>query len=255
MCAPNRKKDSAVLLVVLSLLLVLETRLLPAQIPDTFKNLQVLPKDIGKQELVAMMRSFAGGLGVRCQHCHIGEEGKSLSEFDFVSDEKNTKQTARIMMRMVQALNQEHLPKIAARASPPMQVNCVTCHRGQNRPRMLEEILLEAILAQGVQAGIQEYRTRREKYYGSFVFDFRERVLLNLAQQLQATGKNDDALEMLKLNSEFYPDSWMNHLQMAELYLAKGEKILAIAHYKKSLASNPNNPPVQKKLEELLAGE
>ena len=34
--------------------------------PDSFTNLKVLPKTIGKQELVATMRGFALGLGVRC---------------------------------------------------------------------------------------------------------------------------------------------------------------------------------------------
>ena len=67
-----------------------------AQIPEVFNNLQVLPKDISKAELLGNMRSFAGG---RCQFCHVGEEGQPLSEFDFVSDEKETKKKARVMMQ------------------------------------------------------------------------------------------------------------------------------------------------------------
>src|SRR5256886_17658174 len=42
--------------------------------PDSFTNLKVLPKTIGKQELIATMRSFALGLGVRCTYCNVGRE-------------------------------------------------------------------------------------------------------------------------------------------------------------------------------------
>ena len=41
-----------------------------------YKNLQVLPKDIGQEQLIPIMKSFAQALGVRCVHCHVGEEGK-----------------------------------------------------------------------------------------------------------------------------------------------------------------------------------
>jgi hypothetical protein len=36
-----------------------------AQIPTKFTNLEVLPKDIPRAELIATMRGFAGALGVR----------------------------------------------------------------------------------------------------------------------------------------------------------------------------------------------
>src|SRR5688500_19371611 len=36
-----------------------------------FKNLQVLPPDITRDQLMATMRSFTRGLGVRCNHCHV----------------------------------------------------------------------------------------------------------------------------------------------------------------------------------------
>ncbi len=34
-----------------------------AQIPDEFKNLEVLPKDIEKRQLVEVMKSFCSALG------------------------------------------------------------------------------------------------------------------------------------------------------------------------------------------------
>ncbi len=117
---------------------------------------------------------------------------------------------------------------------------------------MLEDVLSETIATQSAQAGVAKYRELREKYYGGFVFDFGENVLLRLAQQLQAGGKSEEALAMLKLNAEFYPDSWMTFLQLAELYSTKGEKTAAIERYKKTLSLNPENGRAKKMLEELM---
>src|SRR5688500_13932467 len=44
------------------------------QIPTEFKNLQVLPKDISRADLVQTMRQVATDLGVRCTHCHVGPD-------------------------------------------------------------------------------------------------------------------------------------------------------------------------------------
>src|SRR6059058_3640019 len=60
----------------------------PAQPPfavPPFKNLKVLPKDISRADLLSTMKFFSQSLGVRCTNCHVGEEGKPLSTFDFAS--------------------------------------------------------------------------------------------------------------------------------------------------------------------------
>ena len=62
--------------------------------PDSLVNLKVIPKDTPVREVIGIMRGFSIGLGVRCQYCHVGEEGKPLATFDFVSDEKRTKKEA-----------------------------------------------------------------------------------------------------------------------------------------------------------------
>lgn len=222
------------------------------QIPDKFTNLQVLPKEISKGGLLDMMKGFTSALGVRCQHCHIGEEGKPLTTFDFVSDTKATKQTARAMLRMVQAINDEHLAKIERKSADVLQVNCITCHHGENHPpRALDEILFEITSAQGVQEAIKKYHELREKHYGGIAYDFRDGTLIRLSQQLQAAGKNDDAIAILKLNVQVNPQSALAHFFLGEIYLAKGEKALAMENYKKSLSLESNNPFAKKRLEEL----
>lgn len=220
-----------------------------AQIPDKFTNLQVLPKEINKRDLLETMKGFTSALSVRCQYCHIGEEGKPLTTFDFVADTKTTKQTARVMLQMVQAINNDHLAKVANKS---MTVACNTCHHGENRPpRALEDILFELVTTQGVPEAVKQYRELREKYYGGAVYDFREGTLNRLASRLSAMKKNEEALAMLKLNTEATPNAAMAYFFMAEIYLEKGEKATAIEHYKKTLALAPDNMFAKKKLDEL----
>ena len=103
----------------------------PFAIPP-YKNLKVLPKDIGRGDLLATMKFFSQSLGVRCTHCHVGVEGRPLSTFDFASDAKSKKQTARAMLVMVKALNDKTLPD--ATGLPDAKVTCFTCHRGSTKP-------------------------------------------------------------------------------------------------------------------------
>ena len=103
--------------------------------PDNPKNLQVLPADTGPFELSQVMRGFTRALGVRCQHCHIGTEEMSLSEFDFVSDDNEHKGVAREMLRMTWAINNDLLTGIdGLHEAEGMRVTCYTCHRGGVTP-------------------------------------------------------------------------------------------------------------------------
>ena len=106
-----------------------------AQLPQKYTNLQVLPKDTTPTQLVAMMKSFAQGLGVRCEHCHVGE-GNDLSKFDFAADTKPAKATARKMIRMASTLNAQvtEIVPPAADATGALRVTCFTCHRGAATP-------------------------------------------------------------------------------------------------------------------------
>jgi hypothetical protein len=123
---------SVVLTVVMTLAAATGVR---AQLPQKYTNLQVLPKDIPPTQLVATMKGFAQGLGVRCEHCHVGE-GNDLSKFDFAADTKPAKATARKMIRMAAALNAEVATIVppAADASAAARVTCFTCHRGAAKP-------------------------------------------------------------------------------------------------------------------------
>jgi photosynthetic reaction center cytochrome c subunit len=103
----------------------------PFAVPP-FKNLKVFPKDVSRAELLSNMKFFSQSLGVRCTYCHVGEEGKPLSTFDFASDAKDHKTIARDMIRLADHINQDRLPKILV--DPEAKVTCFTCHRGSTKP-------------------------------------------------------------------------------------------------------------------------
>ena len=62
---------------------------------ETYTNLKVLPKDIAPKDLRAMMNGFTRALGVRCIHCHVGQEGRPFRHEEFALDDKPTKTKAR----------------------------------------------------------------------------------------------------------------------------------------------------------------
>jgi photosynthetic reaction center cytochrome c subunit len=108
--------------------------------PRTFTNLQIFPKDVGADVLIAAMKNFTRALGVRCQFCHVGEEGMPLDKFDFAADIKPTKATARAMIRMTAEINSHVDRAIADAAAKGYQVTCFTCHRGAQHPQHAPDV-------------------------------------------------------------------------------------------------------------------
>ncbi len=219
--------------------------------PDTLVNVQVLSKDMSRREVMNFMRGVALGLGVRCEYCHIGEPGQPLRTFDFVSDEKPTKLKARDMLRMVMAINGEHLAGLDDRADPPIEVNCATCHRGLSRPVTLAGEITRVYGEEGADAAVTHYRTLRERYYGSWSYDFSESSLNRMAQQLARRDDWDGALTILNLNKEFFPESAAIYTGIGQAYMEKGDDDLALQHLERALELNPQNRMARRLLREL----
>lgn len=220
--------------------------------PEKGKNLKVLPKDIDKQELRRVMISFSVALGVNCYHCHTNSDRNDFSTYDFADDGKETKRIAREMFKMVSTINEKELPRTGRAKAGLRQVNCVTCHRGVNKPPLpLEDELAAVIAADGVQAGIERYHELREQHFGGFAYNFGENSLNALGYQLLGAEKIDDAIEIFKLNIAMYPDASNPYDSLGEAYMKAGKKWLAIINYSKSLELNPRNRNAETMLEKL----
>ena len=84
------------------------------------KNIQVL-KGLPNSQLLTVMHFMRTSLGVRCDYCHVAENGK------YWMDDKPPKQIARRMVQMVSEINKTNF------GGQPV-VTCNTCHRGQTKP-------------------------------------------------------------------------------------------------------------------------
>lgn len=221
--------------------------------PDSFTNLKVLPKNISPRELITTMRGFALGLGVRCTYCHVGEEGQPLSTYKFASDDKRPKRVARVMIDMLNHINQEHLADVPDRPEPHVVVRCETCHRGVARPRLLTDEMALYLADSGLAAAVAHYKDLRTKYYGGEAYDFRELPLIDLAQEQARAGNTDNAVGLLALSAEYFPASGMTPMTLGNVYLAKGDTAKAIAAYRDALAKDSTQQGARMQLQRLTA--
>jgi hypothetical protein len=99
-------------------------------------NLQVLPKDISHDSLIAVMHEYSRSLGVHCNFCHARSETDS-THLDFASDANGKKKVARYMMHMTAEINEKYFAE-ANYKSTTMMVSCYTCHHGQKEPERLK---------------------------------------------------------------------------------------------------------------------
>jgi hypothetical protein len=226
--------------IVLAGFLLLCSLRVSAQIPEKFTNLKVLPKDISRQELQSTMRGFAFALSVRCEHCHVEKAGGKKFEMDFAADDKEAKKTARVMLEMVAAINRDYISKVTK--TPPIQVQCVTCHHGLTQPRTLNSVLAETIDQKGIDSAVAQYHDLRQKYYGSGQYDFGETSLNQLTESLLAQKKNKEALTIMEMSFDSnHPDSVWSYHMLAMTHEINGQTEKAIADYRKVLELHPDD--------------
>ena len=106
--------------------LFLATSLLaPSSFAAEGKNLQVLPKDITKDELKKTMDGFTEQLGVKCTFCHI------VDQYD--KDERPHKADARRMIKLVQDMKTKRADYFGPRVKEAV-ITCSMCHKGKAEP-------------------------------------------------------------------------------------------------------------------------
>lgn len=218
--------------------------------PDSLINVQVIPKGTPVMQVVGQMRNITGALGVRCPFCHVGEEGKPLAEFDFASDEKPTKVTARQMMRMVEEVTRR-LDTIPSHSMPHVEVTCRTCHRGVERPIPLSTLVIQATLAGGADSGVGVYRGLRDKYYGRDAYDFGESSLNTAAFRVAREKKFEDALLLLGVNEELFPGSSGMAVIRGNILLMRGDTTGAAASFREAVKRDSTNGEARGRLRDI----
>lgn len=216
------------------------------------KNLKVLPKDLTRDQVTTIMRGFANALGVRCTHCHVGEDGNPQS-MDYASDEKHEKDAAREMLRMVERINVDFVRKVSD--DEHADVRCVTCHRGRSHPpQPMADLLAETASAHGADAALAKYTQLRKESLESGQYDFRPLSVINAARRLQDDKRQDVATSLLKGAVTLFPDSADIAVGLGMALLQAGDRDGAKAQFERALSLDPKNGMAQQGLRRLQGG-
>ena len=105
--------------------------------------------------------------------------------------------------------------------------------------KSISETLAATINASGVEAAVRQYREL--KLSAPTTYNFDEKELNDLGYQLIGAKKLQEAIRILQLNAEAYPQSSNVYDSLGEAYMDDGNKPLAILNYQKSLQMNPRN--------------
>jgi hypothetical protein len=213
--------------------------------PPPAKNLQVLPKEWTTAQVLPVMRTIAAALGTECGHCHVWTAAGAPGN-DFPADVKPEKAKARVMLRMVADINKTistEFTKLGKPASEIVQVQCVTCHRGNIIPKQLVDIVLDTANQSNAAAGVAKYRDLRKEYYGAQAYDFSDLTLFDAATRAITANKFDDAILYAQTNLEFNPKSARSHQVMSQAYQRKNDRASAIAEMEKAVALDPALQP------------
>lgn len=247
------KRSRSLVLVAVCWLLSLAPSPVTAQIPETFTNLKLLDKDSSRRQVVGIMRTWAGALGVRCNHCHVGPD--NLVGMDFASDEKATKRTARRMLEMARTLNRTLLKDLPSTEGEDHQfVSCYTCHRGQSKPpRNIDIVLGEIARDQSVDAALAEFDRLRAEFGDQGVYDLRPSALNGLAGLLVGHGRAEDAVKVLHAGLAIDPKATDLSLSLAMAQAQSGALDAARATLEKAKAADPDHPHLKGAMERLEA--
>ena len=192
------------------LLVVPTARPVLGQAGAAYENLQVLPADISREELGAIMLENLRGLGLTrrsgegCLYCHAGSTDTPRRTWDYASDEKPAKAKARVMMSMVHEINSRFLSQLEDRVAPELEVGCYTCHAGRTNPTPLPDLLFTQYGDGGIEALVQTYHAARARYYEADTYDFRIGTLVGVANRLTEIGAFEDAAAVHEMNIEYY---------------------------------------------------
>ncbi|HRH41503.1 MAG TPA: serine hydrolase [Pyrinomonadaceae bacterium] len=108
--------------------------------------------------------------------------------------------------------------------------------------------LLKTIIATGAAEPLKNYLEQRRQ---NSKLTITESQINNMGYALLRMKKVDDAIELFKQNTIDFPNSANAWDSLAEAYMTKGEKELAIKYYEKNLELNPKNDNAVEQLKKL----
>ena len=122
---------------------------------------------------------------------------------------------------------------------------------GFDSRKSIADTMAATIASNGVDQAVVEYHQLKSTQPTTYKFE--EDQLNGLGYQLINSHKYKDAIRVLQLNTEVYPQSANTWDSLGEAYMNAGDKAQAIMNYQKSLQLNPKNANAVKMLKKLNA--
>lgn len=130
-------------------------------------------------------------------------------------------------------------------------MDIVLGNKGESIKDSLAYHMLKTMLNNNSEIAIKEYyeikETCIERYFVS------ESEFNSLAYGLLSEKRINDAIELLKISVNIFPKASNLYDSLGEIYLANGDKKLALENYEKSVELNPSNLRGKKILEKLIS--
>jgi len=122
---------------------------------------------------------------------------------------------------------------------------------GAPPPVSVNQPLTQILVNQGIEQMVAAYHRLRKEEPDQY--DFGERELNNLGYQLLARQRTSEAVAVLRLNVDTYPESANVYDSLGEALMLNGRQEEAIRNYRKSLELNPANDNAREQLKKLGA--
>lgn len=113
----------------------------------------------------------------------------------------------------------------------------------------VKSAMLKAISEKGVDEALQLYRELKESYPDYYPCP--EATLNTMGYQLLGRGQIREAVEVFKLGTIEFPDSWNAFDSYAEALMKAGKCEKATLNYQKSLEIDPGNDNAEEMLKRL----
>jgi predicted negative regulator of RcsB-dependent stress response len=115
----------------------------------------------------------------------------------------------------------------------------------------LSAVIMAAASAGGPDSAVKAYRALRQRYYGSGAYDFGEGQLNIAAFRLGRANKFDEALAVLRLNEEFYPNSSGMYVFRGNVLLMKADTAGAATAYREAIRRDSTNNEAKGRLRDI----
>jgi CubicO group peptidase (beta-lactamase class C family) len=103
--------------------------------------------------------------------------------------------------------------------------------------RSIAKEILPVFEKQGIDAGMKKYKELKADE--TYALD--EGEMNQVGYVLLQNGKVKEAIEIFKINTQAFPDSWNTYDSLGEAYMNDRQKEKAIENYERSIEMNPEN--------------